>query len=135
MDQPIAEFETDKATVELPAEKAGKISFVASEGDDLAIGDMICTLDTKAKAPAKKAEPKEEAVVAEAAAPAPAKEENKAAETSASKEKSYATGTPSPAARKLIEENGINADKVNGSGRDGRITKGDVLQAIQVPHS
>ena len=136
-DQPIAEVDSDKATLELPAEASGIITLMAKEGDAVAVGQVVCLIDTEAEKPgggeSKKEEPaeKEEKEVNEE----PKKEEPKKEEPSKSstpekqKEKSYATGTPSPAAKKILDEKGIDTKTVTGSGRDGRITKEDALEA------
>ena len=121
IDEPICEFESDKATLEFPAEAAGKLIYVAEEGDDLEIGALVAKIDTSAKAPAAKEAP---------AAPAPAKVEAPAPPPAPST--SHATGHPSPAAAKILEEKGISATDVQGTGKDGRITKADA-QAAQAP--
>lgn len=126
LDEPICEFESDKATLEFPAEAAGKLIHVAAEEDDLEIGALVAKIDTSVSqegggesAPAKE-EKKEEA------APAPAEKEKAApAEESAS----YAKGHPSPAASKILAEKNIAPENVQGSGRDGRITKEDAQKA------
>lgn len=130
MDQAICEMETDKASQELFAEKAGTVKFVAEEGDDLAIGALICTIDTSAAAPAKtedtsKETPKQEKAEAKEAAP------EKEVAPEQSKSESYAKGHTPPAAAKLAAENNIDTKKISGSGVDGRITKADVLKAIE----
>ncbi|WP_111684860.1 2-oxoglutarate dehydrogenase complex dihydrolipoyllysine-residue succinyltransferase [Winogradskyella tangerina] len=122
-DQAIAEVDSDKATLELPAEASGTITLKAEEGDAVAVGEVVCLIDTSAEAPEgseapAKEEPKEEA---------PKKEEAKAEPASA---KTYATGTPSPAAKKILDEKGIDASAVSGTGRDGRITKDDAVNAV-----
>ena len=121
-DQAIAEVDSDKATLELPAEVSGVITLKAEEGDAVEVGQVVCLIDTAAEAPAggAKAEdaPKTEAKV-EASKPAPV----------AAAEKTYASGTPSPAAKKILDEKGISASAVSGSGRDGRITKDDAVNA------
>ena len=116
LDEPICEFESDKATLELPAEVAGKLKHVATEGSDLKIGDVIATIET-------------EAAGATTAAPAPKTETSAAAPTApaAPATANYATGTPSPAAAKIMAESGVQ--NVEGTGRDGRITKEDALKA------
>src|SRR5690606_16721160 len=110
-DQAIAEIDSDKATLELPAEESGTITLKAEEGDTVAVGDVVCIIDTDAekpageKAPAKKAEPE-----TKAAEPAKASEEKKS-EVKAEKpaeETSNAKGHPSPAARKLMDENNVS---------------------------
>lgn len=118
MDEIIAELESDKATFELTAEQAGVLNTVASEGDTLAIGAIVCNIDTDAKAsstPAKAADKKEE--IAEVKP------------TSVDNKESYATGHPSPAAAKILAEKGVNTSDVKGTGKDGRITKEDALAA------
>lgn len=129
-DQPIAEVDSDKATLELPADESGIITLVAEEGDTVKVGQVVATLDTSAKAPAK-AE-KKEASKDEAPNPNPVKEEKKEApaKAEASKSDSYAKGHASPAAAKSISENKVDASKIKGSGKDGRITKQDVADYV-----
>lgn len=129
MDEIIAELESDKATFELTAEKAGVLITKASEGDTIAIGSVVCAIDDSAKAPAA------------AAAPAPAKVESAPAKETpavkaapAASNENYATGHPSPAAAKILAEKGLEAQAVKGSGKDGRITKEDA-QAANVSSS
>ncbi len=123
MDEIIAELESDKATFELTAEQSGTLKVVASEGDTLEIGAVVCTIEEGGAAPAKEA--KTEAPKAEA--PAADKAAAPVAEKSSSE--SYATGTPSPAAAKILAEKGVDAASVKGSGVDGRITKDDANNA------
>jgi 2-oxoglutarate dehydrogenase E2 component (dihydrolipoamide succinyltransferase) len=125
-DQAIAEVDSDKATLELPAEAAGTITLKAAEGDAVAVGAVICLIDTSAEAPVKaeKPEAKKEAPTPN---PTPVKEEVKATEA---KKETYAAGTPSVAAAKIAAENNIPVSKVQGSGKDGRITKQDILAAL-----
>ena len=130
-DQAIAEVDSDKATLELPAEESGIITLKAAEGDAVKVGAVVCLIDTSAARPAGSAPKVEKApeVKVEAAAPvaAPtAPSPNPVNEKSAS----YASGTPSVAAAKIIAENGINPAKVAATGRDGRITKQDVVAAM-----
>jgi 2-oxoglutarate dehydrogenase E2 component (dihydrolipoamide succinyltransferase) len=123
-DQAIAEVDSDKATLELPAEESGIITLKAEVGDAVAVGEVVCLIDTSAKKPegAKKAEKKEEE---------PKKEEPKAeVKKEEPKKETYASGTPSPAAKKILDEKGIEPSSVSGSGRDGRITKEDAIQAV-----
>jgi 2-oxoglutarate dehydrogenase E2 component (dihydrolipoamide succinyltransferase) len=131
MDEAVAELESDKATVELNAEKAGVLKILVEEGEDVEIGAVVASIDTDAEPPEGKEEaPKEEAKAepkAETAEPTP-KEEVKQ-EAAQQKEKTYATGTPSPAAAKILAEKGINPSAVTGTGKDGRITKYDALMA------
>ena len=129
-DQAIAEVDSDKATLELPAEESGIITLKAEEGDAVAVGEVVCLIDTSASRP----EGKEEKKVAKAEkAPKESREEKpKPAEKTppAEDKKTYASGTPSPAARKILEEKEIPASSVKGTGRDGRITKEDAVNAV-----
>lgn len=127
-DQPIAEVDSDKATLELPAEQSGVITLKAEEGEVVQVGQVVCLIDMDAAkpegaaaAPAAEA-PKAEEKPAEAPKEEPKKEEPKPAAT-------YATGTPSPAAKKVLDEKGMEASQVQGTGRDGRITKEDAVKA------
>ncbi|MTB52004.1 2-oxoglutarate dehydrogenase complex dihydrolipoyllysine-residue succinyltransferase [Lewinella sp. W8] len=127
LDEPICEFESDKATLEFPAEAAGKIIHVAAEGDDLEIGALVAKIDTSVSQPSGGGDaPAEPAKEETPATPAPAEE--KAAPAPAAST-SYATGTPSPAAGKILREAEVDPSQVNGSGRDGRITKEDAQRA------
>lgn len=123
MDEVLCELETDKATMELNAEQAGVLKIIAAEGATLAIGDVVCSLDTSASAPAAATT----SAPAEVAAPAPV------AAAAPSKGDSYAAGHPSPAASKILAEKGIEPTAVSGSGKDGRITKEDALNAQTAP--
>lgn len=136
-DQAIAEVDSDKATLELPAEESGTITLKAEEGDAVAVGAVVCLIDTSAEKPAGFESSVEEApqVAAEPQAEYK-KEEKKSAAPSpdpvkkAGSEKTYATGTPSIAASKIMAENGISSNQLSGTGKDGRITKQDVLAAM-----
>ncbi|MCX8148846.1 2-oxoglutarate dehydrogenase complex dihydrolipoyllysine-residue succinyltransferase [Thermaurantimonas aggregans] len=128
-DQDIAEIDSDKATLALPAEASGIIKILVPAGSTVAVGDVVCTIDTSAQAPAKAAHQASTPKKAEEQTPAPKKEEPKPAPVAEQKPTSYATGTPSPAARKLMEETGVSLSA--GTGRDGRITKADVLKAAE----
>lgn len=133
-DEELCEIDSDKATLTLNADESGTLKIIAKEGDTIAVGAVACTIDTAAPKPAATFAPKEEkkAVAVEVKPnPAPVIKET-VAET---KTTSYATGTPSPAAKKLMEENGIPANKITGTGKDGRITKGDVLSALSAGFS
>src|SRR5690554_4871283 len=127
-DQAIAEVDSDKATLELPAEVAGTIILKAEEGDLVAVGQVVCLIDTSAEAPEKKEAPKAEKKAE------PAKEEKKEAQKEeapkADVKDSYAKGTASPAASKIMKENNVSANQVSGTGKDGRITKQDVVDAM-----
>lgn len=125
-DQAIAEVDSDKATLELPAEDSGIITLRAEEGDAVAVGAVVCLIDTGAAKP-DGAAPAKAAPVAEE----PKKEKAGAQPPPAPKQpESYAAGTPSPAARKILEEKGIAASAVTGSGKGGRITREDAVKAI-----
>src|SRR5690554_4383163 len=127
-DQAIAEVDSDKATLELPAEVAGTITLKAEEGDLVAVGQVVCLIDTSAEAPEKKEAPKAEKKAE------PAKEEKKEAQKEeahkADVKDSYAKGTASPAESKIMKENNVSANQVSGTGKDGRITKQDVVDAM-----
>ncbi|MFD2969778.1 2-oxoglutarate dehydrogenase complex dihydrolipoyllysine-residue succinyltransferase [Sphingobacterium bambusae] len=127
MDENIAELESDKATFELPAEKAGILRIIAQEGDTLEIGAVVCAIED-GDAPDGGTDKKEEAPAekAEAAAAAPAKDD-------AENPDSYAAGTASPAAAKILREKGIDASTIKGTGKDGRITKEDAEKAQAKP--
>ena len=136
LDQPLAEFESDKATFEMPSEVAGVITRVAKEGDDIKIGGLVAYIDTDAAAPEKSAvvspqstvdspEKKEEVKVEEVKV-----ETKETIDNSLSTiDKTYATGTPSPSAKKILDEKGIDVKDVQGSGVDGRITKEDAQKS------
>ncbi len=126
LDQPICEFETDKASQELPSPVAGIIKFVAKDGDDLKIGALICNIDETA---AKPAEEKKTVVKSPEKKEEPRQEEKK--EQVATSEKTYATGTPSPAAKKTLEEGGVKNTDVKGTGVKGRVTKEDAIKAVR----
>lgn len=120
MDEAIAELESDKATFELTAEKAGVLKTLANEGDVLPIGAVVCTIEgSGASAPIAAAAP--------AAAPAAA-----GVAPSNGKSATYASGTPSPAAAKILAEKGVETSAVSGTGVAGRITKEDALLAEKV---
>ena len=139
-DQAIAEVDSDKATLELPAEASGIITLKAEEGDAVAVGAVVCHIDTDGAKPAgdaavaeaPKAEaPKAEAPKAEAPkAEAPKAEAPKAAPVVAAPAATYGAGTPSPAARKILEEKNIAPASLSGTGKDGRITKDDAVNAV-----
>lgn len=128
MDENIAELESDKATFELPAEKAGILRIVAQEGDTLEIGALVARIE-EGSAPAGEAKDS-----APAAAPAPAAAEKapESAPASTSSD-SYAAGTASPAAAKILREKGVDPAAVEGTGKDGRITKEDAEKAKATP--
>ncbi|WP_027385536.1 2-oxoglutarate dehydrogenase complex dihydrolipoyllysine-residue succinyltransferase [Chryseobacterium gregarium] len=130
-DQPIAEVDSDKATLELPAEESGIITLKAEEGDVVQVGQVVCLIDRDAAKPAGDAgaapaaeAPKQEETP-KAAEPAKQEAPKPAAQPAATATQTYATGAPSPAAKKILDEKGIDASQVSGSGRDGRISKSD----------
>lgn len=133
-DQAIAEVDSDKATLELPAEASGIITLKAEEGDAVEVGQVVCLIDTSAEAPesttfkggdeggnnnaeADVAKDQKSTPNTEEKAPNPAKE-------------TYASGTASPAAKKILAEKGIEASAVQGTGKDGRVTKDDAVNAV-----
>lgn len=123
LDEPICEFESDKATLEFPAEASGKLIWVAQEGDDLEIGALVAKIDTSVSAPAKEQVDDKLATSEKDAAPA-SKEQPQ-------KEKIEVKGHPSPAAAKILRESDIKESMVQGSGKDGRIIKEDAVKAAQ----
>ena len=123
-DQTIAEVDSDKATLDLPAEESGVITLKAQEGDAVAVGAVVCLIDTTSKPP-KSTDTKTEVK----------KEEIKVVEEIKKEvvpkiENSYASGSPSPAASKILDEKNIEPSKVIGTGKGGRITKDDALKAL-----
>lgn len=124
-DQPIAEVDSDKATLELPAEESGIITLKAEEGDVVQVGQVVCLIDRDGAKPEGGAAetPKSEEKPAETKSEEPKAETPKPAENPAPT--SYATGTPSPAAKKILDEKGLDAGAVQGTGKDGRVTKYD----------
>ena len=119
-DQAIAEVDSDKATLELPAEAAGVIEILVEPGTTVAVGQVVCRIDTSASAPEGGSKP-----AAASAAPNPMPVAAAPAATAAT----YATGTASPAAKKILAEKGMDASQVAGTGKDGRITKEDAVNA------
>ena len=146
-DQAIAEVDSDKATLELPAEASGIITLKAEEGDAVAVGAVVCIIDTDAEKPGgDKSSTGDEGGGGNAAPDlddqdannedtnekGAAKTQTPSKPTTPDQEqdkKSYATGTPSPSAKKILDEKGMDSKDVKGSGRDGRITKDDAVQA------
>ena len=122
-DQAIAEVDSDKATLELPAEASGIITLKAEEGDAVAVGQVVCLIDTSAAKPEGGAAPAKE----EAKVETPKAEAQKAAPVA---EKTYATQAPSPAARKILDERNIQPSEIVGTGKGGRITKDDAVNAV-----
>ena len=123
-DQTIAEVDSDKATLDLPAEESGVITLKANEGDAVDVGAVICLIDTSAKAPISDNKIPTEKIVEQTI-----QKQSEPIETKI-EESSFASGTPSPAAAKILDEKKISASTVSGSGRGGRITKDDALKAL-----
>ena len=126
-DQAIAEVDSDKATLELPAEASGIITLKAEEGDAVAVGAVVCHIDTAAAKPAGDAPVAEAAKTVEAPKAEVKAEAPKAAPAATT---TYASGTPSPAARKILDEKNIAPASITGTGKDGRITKDDAVNAV-----
>ena len=131
-DEVLAEIDSDKATLTLNAEDSGKIETLVAEGDTVKVGQVVVKIDTsfkpEAKKPAADSGSKPEAAAAKAVSSAQAPVEVK--KEAVPEKTSYASGTPGPAAAKLMAENNITASQLKGSGKDGRITKQDVLSAL-----
>ena len=115
-DQIIAEIDSDKATLELPAEQSGTISLKAEEGDLVQVGQVVCHIDTSAESISKDKPSKSEK--------SPQKKVEVEAEVEVDNSKSDLL---SPAARKIADEKNININEIKGTGKGGRITKQDVL--------
>ncbi len=120
-DQPIAEVDSDKATLELPAEKSGVVSLKANEGDTVAVGEIVCLINTEETGPKSENSTK---TIIENIEP----KINKKTEI-ISDDKNYAFGSSSPAAKKILDEKGISSNEIIGTGRNGRITKQDAVNA------
>jgi len=123
-DQAIAEVDSDKATLELPAEESGIITLKAEEGDAVDVGAVVCLIDMEAAKPAGSGK---EAKVG-AGEKTPVKEE--VAEPVKEEAATYATGSASPAARKILAEKNIDPAQIKGTGKDGRITKEDAIKGV-----
>ncbi|MBC6997193.1 2-oxoglutarate dehydrogenase complex dihydrolipoyllysine-residue succinyltransferase [Cytophaga sp. FL35] len=142
-DQAIAEVDSDKATLELPAEQSGIITLKAEVGDAVAVGEVVCLIDTDAPKPDgasagadstagsgdEGAGNKAEKDLAKDQEKAPSNNDAKASQPAQAKE-TYASGVASPAAKKILNEKGIDASSVKGTGKDGRITKDDAVKAV-----
>ncbi len=128
-DQAIAEVDSDKATLELPAEASGIITLKAEEGDAVAVGAVVCLIDTSAAKPSG-ATTVEAKPVATEAPKVEAKKEEVKVEVVKTPAATYAASTPSPAAKKILDEKNIAPATVSGSGKDGRITKDDAVNAM-----
>lgn len=123
-DQAIAEVDSDKATLELPAEASGIITLKAEEGDAVEVGAVVCLIDTSAEKPEDGDAPKEEKKIEDKPSPSSPPLEG------LGEAKTYATGSASPAAKKILAEKGMDAGAVSGTGKDGRITKDDAVNAV-----
>ncbi|MCK8490641.1 2-oxoglutarate dehydrogenase complex dihydrolipoyllysine-residue succinyltransferase [Spirosoma sp. RP8] len=125
LDEVLCELESDKATFELPAEAAGTLRIVAQAGETLAIGALIAKIETGTAAaqPAGSPQP----------APAQPASQEKSAEPASNGQNGYAANYPSPAAAKILDEKGVNAQQVQGTGVGGRITKEDAMKASPAP--
>ncbi|MBM3453182.1 MAG: 2-oxoglutarate dehydrogenase complex dihydrolipoyllysine-residue succinyltransferase [Bacteroidetes bacterium] len=132
-DQTIAEIDSDKATLELPAEVSGTITLKAADGDVVKVGQVVCLIDTSAAKPTGNSESKTETRAEEVKVYSSPVVETKSVTPQSkviNEEVSYASGVPSPSASKIMSEKGISSENVRGSGKDGRITKQDVLNAL-----
>ena len=123
-DQAIAEVDSDKATLELPAEASGTITLKAEEGDAVEVGAVVCLIDTSAAKPEG-----DDSVSSKQSQPSVSNEPPKT-NNQQPKTETYATGTASPAAKKVLAEKGIDASSISGTGKDGRITKDDAVKAV-----
>ena len=121
-DQAIAEVDSDKATLELPAEASGTITLKAEVGDAVEVGAVVCLIDTSATKP--------EGGTTKSTTPVTAKSEETAPKSASKQEQTYATGSASPAAKKILAEKNIDAVNIKGTGKDGRITKEDAVKAV-----
>jgi 2-oxoglutarate dehydrogenase E2 component (dihydrolipoamide succinyltransferase) len=131
-DEPLFELETDKASVEIPAPTAGVISVIATEGQTVHVGDVVARIEPNGAA--KSAAAKPAAAPAPAApAPPPATAAAPAAPAAAAKPANGPTPPLSPAVRRLVEENKLDPSDIAASGKDGRLTKGDVLAHLNAP--
>lgn len=123
-DEALAEIDSDKATLTLNAEDSGKVEILAAEGDTVKVGQVVVKIDNSFKPEAKKQEPSEKKQEVKA------ETKKEVVAVVAEKATTYASGTPSVAASKIMTENGVKPSQLNGSGKDGRITKQDVLAAL-----
>ena len=123
-DQTIAEVDSDKATLDLPAQESGTITLKAQEGDTVLVGNIVCLIDTSGKKVSKKNN--------DVKPPADTQKENsKVVENkSENTENTSHSGVPSPAARKILDDKGVNYENVKGTGKGGRISKEDALKTL-----
>ena len=115
-DQAIAEIDSDKATLELPAEQSGKIKIVVKEGETVAVGDVVCLIDTSEVVTNKSENKKNEKETQVVSSQTHQKQDKKVKLT--------------PLADAIIKKNNLNSDKLSGTGEDGKITKNDVLEMM-----
>jgi 2-oxoglutarate dehydrogenase E2 component (dihydrolipoamide succinyltransferase) len=120
-EQRLADIETDKAVLELYAESAGTIQIIVAEGTTVDINTLIARIDTSAAAPA--GSPATATATPVTTAPTPT-----APPPATTTNNTYATGVPSVSAQKMMDEKGLSPAQIQGTGRDGRITKADVIQ-------
>ena len=136
-DEEIAEIDSDKATLTIAAEQSGTIKILSPEGETIPVGTVVASIDTEGAATAPQSKlATSETATAKAPAPEKAPAEEKAPveeKKEGADSKSYASGVPSPAAAKIIAESGIKTSDVKGTGKDGRITKGDAMDAASAP--
>ncbi|MCM8540356.1 MAG: 2-oxoglutarate dehydrogenase complex dihydrolipoyllysine-residue succinyltransferase [Lentisphaeraceae bacterium] len=135
MDEAILELETDKASMELAAEAAGQLKVLVAEGETVQVGEVIGQIDTSASgsaAPAKKEEKKAESAPVAEAKPTPTPEPAKEETVTVAEINNMNQKIPSPAARKIILENGLSVQDVPATGKGGRITKTDVLEYLKL---
>ncbi|NHF58432.1 2-oxoglutarate dehydrogenase complex dihydrolipoyllysine-residue succinyltransferase [Flavobacteriaceae bacterium TP-CH-4] len=143
-DQAIAEVDSDKATLELPAEESGTITLKAEVGDAVAVGAVVCLIDTSAEKPSGASAGAESTMgggdegsgssaekdLKQQQEATPSKTDSEKAPQPAQAKETYASGVASPAAKKILDEKGIDAATIKGTGRDGRITKDDAVKAV-----
>ncbi|EPR72876.1 Dihydrolipoamide succinyltransferase component (E2) of 2-oxoglutarate dehydrogenase complex [Winogradskyella psychrotolerans RS-3] len=139
-DQAIAEVDSDKATLELPAEASGIITLKAEEGDAVAVGAVVCLIDTSAAKPEGGGDAPEtykggdegggDKNVADELKKEQEQTPNTGKKASNPAKNTYASGVASPAAKKVLAEKGISASAVSGTGKDGRITQDDAVKAV-----
>ena len=115
-DQAIAEIDSDKATLELPAEKSGKIKIIVAEGETVAVGDVVCLIDT-------------DEIQSKKSSKENIKKESTSKDLSLNQNNQKKVKS-TPLADAIIKKNNLDLKDLNGSGEDGKITKNDVLEMI-----
>ena len=123
-DQTIAEVDSDKATLDLPAQESGTITLKAEEGDTVLVGDIVCLIDTSGKKVLKKINDIKPQTVTKNENPIVV--ETKSEDTVSNSH----SGIPSPAARKILDDKGVNYKNVKGTGKGGRISKEDAIKTL-----